>query len=130
MSSLISGSVVVDELCTTGGNVSWILVPGDGCDVGVLVSTGRIGTTEDGTGRDTGTVGSGSTGTVVDVVVDSVVVVAGSVVVVAGSVVVVEVVVEGEVVDVSSTVVEGSGKEVVVVVLEITSTTGSLVVVV
>ena len=38
--------------------------------------------------------GSGSTGTVVDVV-------AGSVVVVAGSVVVVEVLVEGEVVDVS-----------------------------
>jgi hypothetical protein len=40
-------------------------------------------------------VGSGSTGSVVDVVV------AGSVVVVAGSVVVVEVLVEGEVVDVS-----------------------------
>jgi hypothetical protein len=46
-------------------------------------------------------VGSGSTGSVVDVVADSVVVVAGSVVVVAGSVVVVEVLVEGEVVDVS-----------------------------
>ena len=45
--------------------------------------------------------GSGSTGTVVDVVAGSVVVVAGSVVVVAGSVVDVEVLVEGEVVDVS-----------------------------
>ena len=53
--------------------------------------------------------GSGSTGSVVDVVVagsvvvvaGSVVVVAGSVVVVAGSVVVVEVLVEDEVVDVS-----------------------------
>ena len=45
--------------------------------------------------------GSGSTGSVVDVVVaGSVVVVAGSVVVVAGSVVDVEVLVEGEVVDV------------------------------
>ena len=88
MPSLISGSVVVDELSTTGGNVPWILVSGDGCDVGVLVSTGRVGATEDGTGRDTGTVGSGSTGSVVDVVV-------------AGSVVVVEVLVEGEVVDVS-----------------------------
>ena len=43
---------------------------------------------------------------------------------------VVEVLVEGEVVDVSSTVVEGSGKEVVVVVLEVVVTTGSLVVVV
>ena len=46
--------------------------------------------------------GSGSTGSVVDVVVaGSVVVVAGSVVVVAGTVVDVEVLVEGEVVDVS-----------------------------
>ena len=43
---------------------------------------------------------------------------------------VVEVVVEGEVVDVSSTVVEGSGKEVVVVVSGTTTTIGSLVVVV
>ena len=68
-----------------GAYRDWETVPGDGCDVGVLVSTGRVRATEDGTGRDTGTVGSGSTGTVVDVVVDSVVVVAGSIVVVVES---------------------------------------------
>lgn len=57
----MSGSVVVDELSTSGGNVSWVSGSCNGCDVGVLVSTGRVGT-------DSGTVGSGSGGTVVDVV--------------------------------------------------------------
>ena len=87
----MSGSVVVDELSTSGGNVSWVSGSGNGCDVGVVVSAGRVGT-------DSGTVGSGSTGTVVDVV--------------------------------SSTVVEGSGTEVVVVMVEVVVATGSLVVVV
>ena len=68
---------MVDELSTSGGNVSWVSGSCNGCDVGVVVSAGRVGT-------DSGTVGSGSTGSVVDVV--------------------------------SSIVVEGSGKEVVVVV--------------
>lgn len=57
----MSGSVVVDELSTSGGNVSWVSGSCNGCDVGVLVSAGRVGT-------DSGTVGSGSGGTVVDVV--------------------------------------------------------------
>jgi hypothetical protein len=57
----MSGSVVVDELSTSGGNVSWVSGSCNGCDVGVLVSAGRVGT-------DSGTAGSGSGGTVVDVV--------------------------------------------------------------
>jgi hypothetical protein len=83
----MSGSVVVDELSTSGGNVSWVSGSCNGCDVGVLVSAGRVGT-------DSGTVGSGSGGTVVDVS-STVVEVSGSevVVVVAGSGSVVEVVV-------------------------------------
>ena len=73
----MSGIVVVDELSTSSGTVSGILGSGNGCDVVVVVSAGRVGT-------DCGTVGTVTRGTVVDVV--------------------------------SSTVVEGSGKEVVVVV--------------
>jgi len=57
----MSGSVVVDELSTSGGNVSWVSGSCNGCDVGVVVSAGRVGT-------DSGTVESGSGGTVVDVV--------------------------------------------------------------
>ena len=52
---------MVDELSTSGGNVSWVSGSCNGCDVGVVVSAGRVGT-------DSGTVGSGSGGTVVDVV--------------------------------------------------------------
>ena len=84
----MSGIVVVDELSTSSGTVSGILVCGDGCDVVVVVSAGRVGT-------DCGTV---TRGMVIDVV--------------------------------SSTVVDGSGKTVVVVVLEVVVATGSLVVVV
>ena len=87
----MSGIVVVDELSTSSGTVSGILGSGNGCDVVVVVSAGRVGT-------DCGTVGTVTRGTVVDVV--------------------------------SSTVVEGSGKEVVVVVVEVVVATGSLVVVV
>jgi hypothetical protein len=90
----MSGSVVVDELSTSGGNVSWVSGSCNGCDVGVVVSAGRVGT-------DSGTVGSGSGGTVVDV----------------SSIVV-------DVVD------SGSGATVVVVVSGTNTTTGSLVVVV
>ena len=86
----MSGIVVVDELSTSSGTVSGILGSGNGCDVVVVVSAGRVGT-------DSRTVGT---------------------------------VTRGPVVDVSSTVVEGSGKEVVVVVLEVVVATGSLVVVV
>ena len=71
----MSGSVVVDELSTSGGNVSWVSGSCNGCDVGVVVSAGRVGT-------DSGTVGSGSTGTVVDVVSSTVVEGSGKTVVV------------------------------------------------
>ena len=71
----MSGIVVVDELSTSGGNVSWVSGSGNGCDVGVVVSAGRVGT-------DSGTVGSGSTGTVVDVVSSTVVEGSGKTVVV------------------------------------------------
>ena len=42
-----SGIVVVDELDSVVDDVSWILVSGDGCDVCGVVSTGRVGITED-----------------------------------------------------------------------------------
>ena len=67
--------MVVDELSTSGGNVSWVSGSCNGCDVGVVVSAGRVGT-------DSGTVGSGSTGTVVDVVSSTVVEGSGKTVVV------------------------------------------------
>ena len=42
-SALISSIVVVDELSTSSGSIFWILVSGDGCDVGGVVSSGRVG---------------------------------------------------------------------------------------
>ena len=38
---------MVDELSTSSGNVSWVSVSGDGCDAGGVVSSGRVGGTED-----------------------------------------------------------------------------------
>ena len=65
---LMSGSVVVDELCTTSADVSGVGVRWSGCDVVVLVSEGRVRAAEDGTGTDSRTDVEGSGRAVVDVV--------------------------------------------------------------
>ena len=42
-----SSIVVVDELSSVVDDVSWILVSGYGCDVGGVVSSGRVRGTEE-----------------------------------------------------------------------------------
>ena len=64
----MSGSVVVDELCTTSAVVSVVGVCGGDCDVVVLVSEGGVRAAEDGTGIDSGTDVEGSGRPIVDVV--------------------------------------------------------------
>ena len=73
----LSGSVVVDELSSSGCVVCGISVFSVGCDVGGVVSTGRVE-------EDSGTVGSGSGRSTVVVVCSTVVVVSSIVVVGSG----------------------------------------------